>query len=60
MSLLRSTRLAYSSLRATSARGFASSAIRRDHFLDASDAEFAKRCVETTSDKPVLVDFYAT
>lgn len=59
MSLLRSTRVASASLR-TASRGFATSAIRRDHFLDASDAEFQKRCVEDKSDKPVLVDFYAT
>lgn len=59
MSLLRSTRVAGSSLR-TASRGFATSAIRRDHFLNASDGEFKARCIDDKSDKPVLVDFYAT
>lgn len=59
MSLLRSSRVASGSLR-TATRGFASSAIRRDHFLNASDSEFKARCVDDKSDKPVLVDFYAT
>lgn len=58
MSLLRSTRFASTSLR-TASRGFATSAARRDHFLDVSEADFKKR-VEDKSDKPVLVDFYAT
>lgn len=62
MSLLRSSRAASGALRSAAAasRSFQSSAARRDHFVDASDAEFQKRCVDTTSDKPVLVDFYAT
>ncbi|EJT46813.1 hypothetical protein A1Q1_04491 [Trichosporon asahii var. asahii CBS 2479] len=59
MSLLRSSRVASGSLR-TATRGFTSSAIRRDHFLNASDSEFKARCVDDKSDKPVLVDFYAT
>ncbi|WVQ78713.1 thioredoxin [Cryptococcus sp. DSM 104549] len=58
--LLRSTRPASSSLRtALTQRGFHSTRISRDHFLDATDEVFKTRALDQANAKPVLVDFYA-
>ncbi|RSH77603.1 uncharacterized protein EHS24_003163 [Apiotrichum porosum] len=58
MSVLR-TRLASTSLSLAARRTLHTTAVRRDHFLDADAEAFKARVLDAKSDKPVLVDFYA-